>query len=319
MSRFAAHGARITDIQAGSSSQPHLLASCAADGTASLWDLRTSSTVLTVQRPGGGGTVHSVALGCDDTLMATGSKDGAHFYDIRGGGTLLGEYVESHSDDVLCVRFHPNKPTILMTGGADGLACVFNVAVNGEDEALMTVCNAQSDVIDVKSLDGDDVLCCQTSVETLCLFRISDGQCVANWNNFRAAISQSCGCDHVDYVVNTYYDYAQSQMHALVGTFAGDLLDVGLNGDGTIVPCGRMSGGHYRPVRCGLRIGGMIVTGGEDTRLCAWSVSGESGRSGVTVGSGVSGVSGGGGGSGGSAGKRVGKQKRAKKKTYSPY
>jgi WD40 repeat protein len=311
-SRFEAHGNRITDIQPGMT-QPYLLASSCADGTATLWDLRTSSSVLSLpQRPKG---VHSTALGCGDTLMVTSTTDGVHFYDIRGGGKLLGEYKDSHSDDVLCVRFHPTKPTILITGGADGLACVFDVAVNSEDEALITVCNAQSDIVKVKVLDGNDLLCCQTTVETLCLYRISDGQCVSDMSNFRQAVGQTCGYQP-DYIVDTYCDVANNQVHALVGTFGGDLLDVALNGDGSMNAHARLSGGHYRPVRCALwgvgsGIGnGVVVTGGEDTRLCMWTYSmGGGGGSGS-----------GGGGRSSSSGKVKTHSKRAKKRNVeAPY
>jgi WD40 repeat protein len=305
ISRFNAHGNRVTDIQTGMT-QPYLLASSCADGTATLWDLRTSSSALSLAQEPKNGVVHSVSLGCGDTLMTTATKTGIHFYDIRGGGKLLGEYTNSHSDDVLCVRFHPKKPTILMTGGADGLACVFNVSVNGEDEALITVCNANSDVVKVKVLDGNDLLCCQTTVETLCMFRISDGQCVSNLSNFRQTIGQMCGYQ-TDYVVDTYYDASQNQVHALVGTFSGDLLDVALNGDGSMQGGGRMSNGHYKPVRCalwGVGNSGIVLTGGEDTRLCTWSKSESVSGSGINS---------------GSSGRIKTHKKRAKKKSNAPY
>jgi WD40 repeat protein len=288
----------------------------------------SSSSVLSVQKPDSGST-NGVSLGCADSLLATATQEGVHFYDIRGGGKLLGEYVNSHSDEVLCVRFHPTKPTLLMTGGADGLACVFDVAVNGEDEALVTVCNAESDVVNVKVLDGKDLLCCQTSVETLALFTISDGQCVGNFANLRQTVAQTCGYA-ADYVVETYFDAVKNQVHALVGTFSGDLLDVIVNGNGTVVPCCRMSSGHYRPVRCAAwgigsvsgvdgvggvgGVGGLnqsvVVTGGEDSRVCMWQIGGDA----TTMTSGLGGK----GGSGGSGGSR--RIKRVKKRNEAnPY
>lgn len=289
ISRFTAHSSRIHDIQAAKT-QPNILTSCAADGVACIWDVRTNNgPVLSIQRPGAG-AAHGVSLGCGDTLMATASKDGVHFFDIRSGdGKILGEYKDSHSDDVLCVQFHASKPTLLMTGGADGLACVFDVAVNGEDEALVTVCNAQSDVVKIKVLDNNDLLCCQTTIEDLHLFTISDGQQVGNFSDFRATVKATCGLA-TDYVVDTYYNTQENQVHALVGSFSGDLLDVGLLGDNSIVPCGTMTGGHYRPVRCAMwGSNGCVLTGGEDTKLCLWNVSGSGSGSGTRVGGGSSG------------------------------
>ena len=73
----------------------------------------------------------------------------------------------------------------------------------------------------------------------------------------------------------------------LAGNHRGDVAEVALGGDGTMQGVCVMRGGHYRDVRCAAWFvpdgasapgiagasadgGGVLVTGGEDGRLCQW-------------------------------------------------
>ncbi|KAL8923831.1 MAG: hypothetical protein Q9208_004392 [Pyrenodesmia sp. 3 TL-2023] len=55
-------------------------------------------------------------------------------------------YVESHSDDVTDVSFHPASPSILLSGSTDGLVNLYDTAISDEDDALIQVFNHGSSI-----------------------------------------------------------------------------------------------------------------------------------------------------------------------------
>ena len=119
------------------------------------------------------------------------------FYDVRAASSasvpatnsaaMLGQYVDSHHEDVLRVRFHPTRATSLLTAGADGLACLFDVSQQNEDDALQVVMNAGSDIVNVSVIDGADLVYCQTSVEGAALFDARTGASCGAMPNSRTS------------------------------------------------------------------------------------------------------------------------------------
>lgn len=55
-------------------------------------------------------------------------------------------YVESHSDDVTDLSFHPANPSILLSGSTDGLVNLYDTAISDEDDALIQVFNHGSSI-----------------------------------------------------------------------------------------------------------------------------------------------------------------------------
>ena len=303
LASMTGHTGRINDIQTATSS-PHLSVSCGMDGYSALWDVRTGNCVLNVRH--GDGALHSCSLGCADTLLALGSSTGVLFFDVRAAsgaasftgqespsqGVLLGQYVDSHYEDVLRVRFHPNKTTSLLTGGADGLACVFDVSKQSEDEALKVVMNAGSDVVNVRVIDGADLVFCHTSIEGIALFDAASGQSCGIIPNFRGRVQNEVKFD-ADYVIDATWDHGNgalgdgAKIHVLTGNHAGDIAEVALGSDGSMHGLSILRGGHYRDVRCAEWIARssspnavdkqVLLTGGEDGRLCRWKRSSQAG------------------------------------------
>lgn len=285
------HTARINDIQTAASS-PHLSVSCGKDGYSALWDARTGNCVLNVRY--GDGALHSCSLGCADTLLALGSSNGVLFFDVRAAsgaasftgqesppqGALLGQYVDSHYEDVLRVRFHPNRTTSLITGGADGLACVFDVSKQSEDEALNVVMNAGSDVVNVRVIDDADLVFCHTSIEGIALFDAASGQSCGMIPNFRGRVQDEVKFN-AEYIIDATWDRGHgAKIHVLAGNHSGDIAEVALGSDGSMHGMSMLRGGHYRDVRCAEWIvpnsssnaveNHILFTGGEDGRLCQW-------------------------------------------------
>jgi WD40 repeat protein len=61
--------------------------------------------------------------------------------DTRQFNQAVVKYVESHSDDVTELQFHPTQPQILLSGSTDGLVNIYNTTITDEEEAIHQTIN----------------------------------------------------------------------------------------------------------------------------------------------------------------------------------
>jgi hypothetical protein len=54
---------------------------------------------------------------------------------------MLGSFEEFHTQDVLQLKFHPQQPSRLFSGGEDGLIAEFNLMQSDPDEAVESSMN----------------------------------------------------------------------------------------------------------------------------------------------------------------------------------
>ncbi|EGV65714.1 hypothetical protein PSN45_003504 [Yamadazyma tenuis] len=121
------------------------IASCSTDGI-KVWDLRTEKLVHQLHNPKNTGFLsldfHSNMLAGGTELIGTDAE--VHVWDLRNPGTPIKSYVDSHHDDVTCVRFHPQYSQYLMSGSTDGYVNVYDLKEQDEDDALHQVINYSS-------------------------------------------------------------------------------------------------------------------------------------------------------------------------------
>ncbi|PWY80497.1 WD40 repeat-like protein [Aspergillus heteromorphus CBS 117.55] len=124
-----------------------LLSTAGRDGKVKLWDLRggKSSAVLELetsqQAP-----VLSIACCPETNSIVAGTELTSYqatvaFWDIRSPGQTRLQYIESHSDDVTELQYHPIHKNIVLSGSTDGLVNIYNTLITDEDDALMQVVN----------------------------------------------------------------------------------------------------------------------------------------------------------------------------------
>ncbi|CAF2392314.1 unnamed protein product [Rotaria sp. Silwood2] len=120
-----------------------------------IWDTRTPQ-LETIQLNGCGDTHEFLSVACnnEDQLVAAGTElkgdenVAIAFWDIRApiNKQLLGYYTESHSDDIIQIKFSRMNSTKLISGSTDGLVCLYDVSKSNEDDALEQVYNANGPV-----------------------------------------------------------------------------------------------------------------------------------------------------------------------------
>ena len=139
------------------------------DGVIRLWDPRNPSPkpILEIREPKGAGFS---ALACAGNFLAAGTestKEGLGdvsvlVYDLRSLEAPLRSFVESHTDSITQLQWHPTQRNLLLSGSTDGLVSVFDAEVTEEEDALMQVLNPRSAVHCAGFLAEDQVYALST-------------------------------------------------------------------------------------------------------------------------------------------------------------
>ncbi|TVY84732.1 putative WD repeat-containing protein [Lachnellula suecica] len=114
------------------------------DGSVRVLDPRTGSTVAQVKTEQ---NAPVLSLACSHPYgIAAGTELTNHqasvlIWDARDLSSPVVQYVESHSDDVTELQFHPSRPQILLSGSTDGLVNIYNTTIKDEEEALHQTIN----------------------------------------------------------------------------------------------------------------------------------------------------------------------------------
>ncbi|KAG7383693.1 WD repeat-containing protein 89 [Phytophthora pseudosyringae] len=273
---FHAHNSTINEVWTSPSS-PCQLATCSSDECVKLWDTRAAlpAMVLPVGRE-----VWSLSVGCGETLLATGTDEQALFFDLRTGAKL-GQYGESHVGAVTKVRFHPTQPAFVVTASEDGVVCFFDSRISDEDDALESILNVESAVATVGFFGPQrENIFCLTGTETLDLWNVWTAERLHHYDSIRDDCNQN-GLS-TDYLIDCVYDDQSDELFLLAGNHDGDMNAVNIGADaasaGKLQHAATLKGGHKACVRCiyyDLE-STTLYTGGEDARLCKWTVPGAS-------------------------------------------
>lgn len=120
------------------------------DGLIRCWDTRAKQVAQFAEPRSNGVT----SLACVDNFVAAGTestKEGLGdvsvlLYDTRNPSAPLRQYNESHTDTITQLTFHPDQPSLLLSGSTDGLVSIFDVNQADEEDALQQVLNPRSAV-----------------------------------------------------------------------------------------------------------------------------------------------------------------------------
>ncbi|KAK3049226.1 hypothetical protein LTR09_009404 [Extremus antarcticus] len=145
---------KVSSAHAGLSCLTSFASGFATAGRDSLirtWDTRAQRSNIQLSDPRGAG-ISSIA--CHDNLIAAGTesiKEGLGevsvlLFDTRNPGAPVRSYVESHTDSITQLAFHPSQPSVLLSGSTDGLVSLFDLNIEEEEDALQQVLNPRSAV-----------------------------------------------------------------------------------------------------------------------------------------------------------------------------
>ena len=188
-----AHEQMITDVWT-SKLTPFLWASAAQDHAVHFYDTRQGNkrTMSIIND----GPVWSLSLGVQDTLLATGSDDTVQLFDLRQGGKRkMHAYADSFADAVTQVCFHPFFENQLITGSEDGIACLFDVNIEEEEDAILSMINVESAITKVTLFGpAGENIACLTGTETLDVWNLNSATRIAHFPNIRQQCTDAQVC-----------------------------------------------------------------------------------------------------------------------------
>ncbi|KAK0117921.1 hypothetical protein ONS95_012235 [Cadophora gregata] len=130
------------------------------DGRVALWDLRSGAKIGEVRSEG---NAPILSLACSSPYgLAAGTELTNHqasvvVWDTRILSAPAVQYIESHSDDVTELQFHPTEPQILLSGSTDGLVNIFNTTITDEEDALHQTINHGASISHANFLNEVDI------------------------------------------------------------------------------------------------------------------------------------------------------------------
>ena len=241
--------------------------------------LLSSATLLELS--GGKKQLSSIAASENDSHFAVAFGSRVAIFDIRKSlqsseigkcSSLIASYEESHSETVNQVAFHPFLRGHVMSGGDDGLICVFDINRIGEDEALVSVLSVGSSVrrfglFGEKSAHAFAL----TRTEGVSVWNMGSSSRVADFSDLRSRLLATG--TQLDYLIDCK-ELNSETLVSLSGNDDGDLALIEVSPSGCVVQkfFERNSKGHSATVRSAawLPNNNVLFTGGEDGVVCAW-------------------------------------------------
>lgn len=237
------------------------------DGTVKFYDLRSSSDcIMSCMLKD---EVYDVSLGLGGLLLGVGSGNTLSFMDPRQMTSkslnILAEYSDIHSDIITQVQFNSKYDSILASGSEDGLVCTMNTSVGVDEETVMSIMNTESPVRKLNFFGEDNAgLFVLSTIETLNMYHHMSAQRIGQFLSIRNEFT-------VDYLVDCFHDELTDDLYLIAGQYDGN--GIILTVEPTMLSMfGNLNDGHSATIRSCLGDLKRLVSGGEDSRVCSWSL-----------------------------------------------
>ncbi|SCV67395.1 BQ2448_5006 [Microbotryum intermedium] len=269
----------------------------ARDGTVTGWDTKDLSKEAFKLRSSSGAPLLCASQSSDLSCLAVGGELHHHetMIDLWNLTTLELQhtYTESHSDDITSLKFHPSPsfPHVLLSASVDGLINTYDVRIQDEDDSVLSTSQVGTSLVDAGWMarigHAEEVTSGEwkgvwttTTIETMQFWDVENQSLIKDLGDIREVALQPW---RSDYLISATYSPDLSGVAIFVGTQKGDaallnlsdprrwILEQNLPGVGGRTLEGK---GHADIVRCAAMNTqtGTVVTGGEDGRVCLWSV-----------------------------------------------
>lgn len=287
----------------GGSNAPALVSS-GRDGSVKMWDERSNAHSIKMTDLGKARAILCVDVSPDGLTVAGGTDlqgDDATilYWDPRQPAAPLRAHSSTHSDDITTLHFSPFDPSgkTLLSASSDGLLSVSNAAEDDEDEAVLHVANwgcsvSQADWVGARGTSPTITTNASGTDTPHAIWAASDMETFSTWSpeldpytsfDIKAPAVQRIDRPWVtDYLIAGHSTGDASHPLALfVGSNEGDIALISPSSSASEPTTSwtlhkKWLHGHAGVVRSLLwdESNGVLVTGGEDSKLNVWSLNG---------------------------------------------
>lgn len=201
--------------------------------------------------------------------------DNICFRDVRQSTVPLARWTDFHNEDITMVRFVPDEPGCIVSSSIDGLLCrsVFDALLAPSEESslqsvIQTGCPIDSFSFTPVS-SGPDMMAVISPMRTAALIQLRHEEIIMSLGDVRQQTRPDT--DIIDIMTNEATDCPIMFTTTESGSVGVYLLR---DTSGKLDPVAEFGGVHSESVRSIVYCerSGVVYTGGEDSKVVAWSV-----------------------------------------------
>ena len=195
---------------------------------------------------------------------------------MRQSATPLARWTDFHNEDVTMVRFYPDEPGCIVSSSIDGLLCRshFDALLSPSEETSLQSVIQTGCPIDRFNFTpistANDLLAVISPMRTAALIQLKAEEVILNLGDVR--IKTKSDDDIISITSNNSTDCPIMFTSSQSGQIGAYLLK---DASGTVEQVASFGGVHSDSVRSMIYLQeqGIVYTGGEDSKVVAWSIN----------------------------------------------
>ncbi|KAI7959695.1 hypothetical protein MJO28_003486 [Puccinia striiformis f. sp. tritici] len=263
-----------------------LIACFSSSSTLLAWDTRSANPKPTIQLTGHSSTPFLSLDYCPDSkLIAAGSSNEdesgltqIELFDLRGtNNSPFCVYDQAHSDSITSLEFKPSSPDQLLSASTDGLIVLHNTTLADQDESILFTSNTGASVAHARWQPDGKTIWVGSDMETLSRWDADQLSLLNDYGDLRQdslAKPDPSWEEPVAYLINLATP-SPTRSAYFAGSQSGNVVLVDSTDPNSErwELLGSFKNGHTEMVRCASLEpqNGLVLTGGEDGRICVWS------------------------------------------------